>query len=85
MQKYASSYGCAIIILHSNRDKNVTLDCEKGCVYHNHIDAQMERNAEKTSTKRMGCPLHLYAKLTDTTQWELQKITLIIIIWLMKI
>ncbi len=46
---------------------------------------QMERNAEKTSTKRMGCPLHLYAKLTNTTQWELQIITLIIIIWLMKI
>jgi hypothetical protein len=72
IQEHAISYGYAITIIRSARDRNICLGCDRGGYYHDRIDAPEGAKRRKTSTKRIGCPFRLYAKKLDTSQWEIQ-------------
>ena len=62
IQQYAVSHGYAIKTIRSTKDKNITLGCDRGGVYHDRIDAPDGVKRRKTSTKRIRCPFRLYGK-----------------------
>ena len=73
IRQHALSHGYAITIINSAKERNICLGCDRGGVYHDHIDASEGSKRRKTSTRRMNCPFRLYAKkLVDSNQWEIQ-------------
>jgi hypothetical protein len=73
IQQHALSHGYAITTIRSARDRNISLGCDRGGVYKDHINALDGAKRRKTSTRRIDCPFRLYAKkLIDTDQWEIQ-------------
>jgi malonate-semialdehyde dehydrogenase (acetylating)/methylmalonate-semialdehyde dehydrogenase len=72
VQEHALSYGYAVTIIRSVRDRNVCIGCDRGGVYKDRIDGEDGAKRRKTSTRRIGCPFSLYArKLAKSNQWEL--------------
>jgi hypothetical protein len=73
IQQHALTHGYAITTISSSRDRNITLGCDRGGVYHDRVNAPEGAKRRKTSTKRIDCPFRLYAKkLTASNQWEIQ-------------
>jgi hypothetical protein len=73
IQEHALSHGYAITTIRSNRDRNISLGCDRGGVYYDHINALDGAKRRKTSTRRIDCPFRLYAKkLIASNQWEIQ-------------
>jgi hypothetical protein len=72
IQEHALSYGYAITTIRSNRDRNISLGCDRGGVYHDYINAPDRAKRRKTSTRRIDCPFRLYAKKLRSDQWEIQ-------------
>jgi hypothetical protein len=72
IQQYALSHGYAITTIRSTKDKNITLGCDRGGVYHDRIKAPDGAKRRKTSTKRIGCPFRLYGKKLTSNQWHIE-------------
>ena len=72
IQEHALSHGYAITIIRSVRDRNITLGCDRGGIYHDRINALDGAKRRKTSTKRIGCPFRLYGKKLASNQWQIQ-------------
>jgi hypothetical protein len=51
IQEHALSHGYAITTIRSNRDRNISLGCDRGDVYYNYINALDRAKQRKTSTR----------------------------------
>jgi malonate-semialdehyde dehydrogenase (acetylating)/methylmalonate-semialdehyde dehydrogenase len=62
IRQHAISYGYAITIINSAKERNICLGCDRGGVYYDYINALEGAKRWKISTRRMNCLFRLYVK-----------------------
>ena len=69
---HAFSYGYAVSIKRSERDKFVCLQCDRGGNYSNRLNLTNKTCQRATSTRLIGCHFELYGKKIEDGQWYLK-------------
>ena len=71
IQEHALSHSYTITTIRSNRDRNISLGCDRGGIYYDYINALDRAKRRKTSIRRIDYPFRLYAKKLRSDQWEI--------------
>ncbi|RHZ78775.1 hypothetical protein Glove_156g68 [Diversispora epigaea] len=71
VQTHAFSYGYAVSIKRSERNKFVYLQCDRDGYYNNRLNLTDDTRQRATSTRLIGCPFELYGRKMKDSKWHL--------------